>query len=710
MLDHILGRPSTRFRKYQVFCVVLLWSFYLAKFPRHGPPGVRRLSKWLSTRFTMHQAVVVSCVGLYVSRNFARVVGLESPEPLANLYERSFFRATWVTTALDAGFWTAMHLRPKFVRSICEIVFTVYYLVCAEQADEMVKRVRGDLSLDHLRVSWNKPNTPILRFVTKLLRPKLMNWPARRIEIPRPKGSDYTRPTEAWIYFEGSREELLHQDRVILDIPGGGFVAMDPKCHDDKLLAWGAKAKCPVVALNYGKAPEFPYPYALYECYDAYYQIIATRGKCIGLSGEVVPRIIVSGDSAGGNLAIAMTLLLLDSDSQHSSWQPGSKGKNLLPPPEAICAIYPALEMNIGNWMTDEQLALLRRPQQRKENKDLLRRKSEDYRRLTPSTPYASDDEDDSDATVKPTQKPVLERRPTSSQSNRKPTTRLAMSSMISYFNDRILSPEMLRAMILLYIGEHNKPDFATDYFLSPLRAPEELLSKFPRTFLLCGERDPLVDDTAIFAGRLRQAHSLEFKRRQELGLEHEDARFAPNKHVEVHFVPGVSHGFLQFVSVYPAGWQYIHKCARWMRDLFDENDKSFEPASSVASNGAPGSSDYFSYAPSPRSRRNSLSEDSKPLEIPSKLRMTSITSNSSSGSSHRRRGSSTTATTTTSGSGATRSRGRVQRSHSGRKSPAEARHFMISRLSSTEDLVSRRMNGVTQNLGMDSKKEAPGG
>ncbi|KAK4506778.1 hypothetical protein PRZ48_000511 [Zasmidium cellare] len=701
MLDHILGRPSTRFRKYQVFCVVLLWSIYLAKFPRHGPPGVRRLSKWLSKRFTMHQAVVVSCVGLYVSRNFARVVGLESPEPLANLYERSFFRATWVTTALDAGFWTAMHLRPKWIRSICEIVFTVYYLVCAEQADEMVRRVRGDLSLDHLRVSWNKPNTPILKFVTGLLRPKLMNWPPRRIEIPRPKNSDYTKPTEAWIYFEGSREELLHQDRVILDIPGGGFVAMDPKCHNDKLMAWGAKAKCPVVALNYGKAPEYPYPYALYECYDAYYQIIATRGKCVGLSGEVVPRIIVSGDSAGGNLAIAMTLLLLDSDSQHTSWQPGSRGKNLLPPPEAICAIYPALEMNIGNWMTDEQLALLKQPQQRKENKDLLRRKSEDYRRLTPATPYASDDEDDSDATVKPKQKPVLERRPTSSQGNRRPATRLAMSSMISYFNDRILSPEMLRAMILLYIGEHNKPDFATDYFLSPLRAPEELLSKFPRTFLLCGERDPLVDDTAIFAGRLRQAHALEFKRRQELGLEHEDARFNEKKHVEVHFVPGVSHGFLQFVSVYPAGWQYIHKCARWMRDLFDENDKNFEPAS-VASNGAPGSSDYFSYAPSPRSRRGSTSEE-KPLEIPSKLRMTSITSNGST--SHRRRGS-----TTTSGSGATRSRGRVQRSTSGRKSPAEARHFMISRLSSTEDLVSRRMNGVTQNLGMDSTKEAPGG
>ena len=206
-----------------------------ARCDKYGPPGVRRISTWLSKRFTMHQAVVAACVGLYVSRNFARVVGLESPEPLANLYERGLFRATWVTTALDAGFWTAMHLRPGWVRRVCEIVFTVYYLVCAEQADEMVKRVRGDLSLDHLRVSWNKPNTPILKTATALLRPKLMNYPPRRIKIHRPRHSDYREPMEAWLYFDGPREDLLKCDRMILDIPGGGFVAMDPRCHDDKL-------------------------------------------------------------------------------------------------------------------------------------------------------------------------------------------------------------------------------------------------------------------------------------------------------------------------------------------------------------------------------------------------------------------------------------------------------------------------------------------
>jgi hypothetical protein len=75
---------------------------------------------------------------LYLARNFGKLLGLECPEPLANLYSRSYFRATWVTTALDAGFWTAMRIRRKWARDFLSIVFSIYYLIAAEQADEKV--------------------------------------------------------------------------------------------------------------------------------------------------------------------------------------------------------------------------------------------------------------------------------------------------------------------------------------------------------------------------------------------------------------------------------------------------------------------------------------------------------------------------------------------------------------------------------------------
>jgi len=715
--DHVLGRPSTRFRKYQVFTVVLLWSLYLYKGDRNGPKPLRNISQYLSKRLTTWRTLVVFCLTLYVSRNFARVVGLESPEPLANLYTRSYFRATWVTTALDAGFWTAMHLRPKWLKDLASVVFTVYYLVCAEQADEMVRKVRGGLTLEHLRVSWDKPNTPYISAFTKLLRTKKysIRYAPRRLRIHRPKASNYSEPIDAWLYYDGPVSELKQHDKVILDIPGGGFVAMDPRCHDDKLLAWAARTGLPVLALNYRKAPEYPYPYALNECYDAYHTLMSTRGQCIGMSGNAIPKVVVSGDSAGGNLAVGLILMLLQ-ESPHSSYLPGQRGRTL-PLPEALVAIYPALDMNISNWMTDEQMALIKAPERRRTNQAVLRQKSDDYRRLTPDTPYGSDDEDEASSkkssalrrtaskagrmleeepiTSSPISvntspdrpkpslahtvdtSPVSLPKPSSSSKPEALRTRLAMSSMISYFNDRVLSPEMLRSMIILYIGPYNRPDFATDFLLSPLLAPDNLLTHFPKTYLLTGERDPLVDDTVIFAGRLRQAKLQKHQERQELGLIPTSERFEERKHVEVNLIPGISHGFLQFVSVFPDGWKHIVQCSRWMREAFhaaDVRDAS-TPVEERRGN------DYFDYLRHHRRRPTDGSDhEDRPLEMSSLSLPQEING--------RRRGAQRQ-----SGSG-----GRARHPFSGRKSPIATRKSLV-RLASTEDLMGRRMQGLTSGM-----------
>lgn len=586
MIDHVLGRPSVKFRKTQVFAVLAFWAAYLYKGPRHGPPGLRRFSKYFSARLTAWQTLVLTLLYLYTTRNFGKVVGLECPEPLANLYTRSYFRATWVTTALDAGFWTAMHIRPKWLRDFSSVIFTVYYLFCAEQADEKVRKVRGGLTLQHMRVSWDKPNTPYVRAVTDLLRPKLTKYkyPPRELRIPRPQQSSYNEPIKAWLYFDGPLSGLQKHDKIILDIPGGGFVAMDPRCHDDKLIAWAGRTGLPVLALDYKKAPEHPYPFALNECYDAYHTLVATRGQCIGLSGQFMPKIVVSGDSAGGNLAVGLTLMILQSGSTDSRrWH----GESTLPLPDGLVLSYPALDMNIGNWMTDEQMALIKDRRSRHTNRGVIRRKSDDYRKLTPNTPHGSEDEDESDTRTPSKKLAMSPEQPNTAAAHTvdavalqneesKPAhlkTRLAMSSMISYFNDRILTPEMMRAMIILYIGPHSRPDFASDYLLSPLLAPESLLVNFPKTYFLTGERDPLVDDTVIFAGRIRQAKLTQWRERQELGLVSSREQFREEDWVNVMLVPGISHGFLQFVSVFPEGWKYIFRTAKWMSDIFRELD-----------------------------------------------------------------------------------------------------------------------------------------
>lgn len=82
--------------------------------------------------------------------------------------------------------------------------------------------------------------------------------------------------------------------------------------------------------------------------------------------------------------------------------------------------------------------------------------------------------------------------------------------------------------MAILYIGPHRDPDFATDYHLSPILAPSHMLAQFPPLLMQCGEKDPFVDDTVIFAGRVREAKRAR-KVELDLAISGKSARFGEN-------------------------------------------------------------------------------------------------------------------------------------------------------------------------------------
>ena len=584
---------------------------------------------------------------------------------------------------------------------MASIIFSIYYLFAAEQGDEKARKIRSTLTVDHLRVSWNKSSTPYLSMLSKILRPRLARYPPRAIRIPRPPESSYKEPVSAWLYFDGPLSALLRHNKVLLDIPGGGFVAMTPRNHDDKLLAWAGKTGLPVLSLDYKKAPEHPYPYSLNECYDVYHTLIASKGRCIGLSGQERPRVVLSGDSAGGNLAAGVILMILQAGGTDSRrWQ----GEETVPIPDGLILIYPGLDMNIGNWMTDQQMSLIKDRRMRNTNRNVLRRKSEVYSKLAPGTPHPSDE--DEDPFSSPPTNPADTNQPSATQSNsalaashpsasqgtpaapQQMKTRLAMSSMISYFNDRILTPEMMRAMIILYVGPHNRPDFTTDFLLSPLLAPEALLARFPKTYFLTGERDPLVDDTVIFAGRLRQAHYARWLERRELGLE-AAREFEERDHVEVVLVPGISHGFLQFVGVFPEGWRYIFRVARWTQDIF-------APAADAEGDTQQGGARHHRRA---GTGTESSGDEDRPLE----MSMVSSSSSGPAGKAHAQNGHARK------GKDRDGRRGAARRSHnhhadtdaadeSGAGWDSKRSKSSVS-LASEDDLLGRRMKGLAGGL-----------
>lgn len=85
---------------------------------------------------------------------------------------------------------------------------------------------------------------------------------------------------------------------AVLHLHGGGFTTGSPRVYRALASHLSAAVGAPVHVLDYRLAPEHPYPAALQDC------VAAVRELAAG--GPVV----VSGDSAGGNLALALTLAL----------------------------------------------------------------------------------------------------------------------------------------------------------------------------------------------------------------------------------------------------------------------------------------------------------------------------------------------------------------------------------------------------------------
>ncbi|THH32313.1 hypothetical protein EUX98_g1913 [Antrodiella citrinella] len=538
--------------------------------------GLNYLDPSLPERFTPWQIVVSTLTGVYAVRHIDKILGLGSPEPLARLYSPSYYRATWIATGLDAGFATAMEIRPQWLKDICSILFSIYYIIYANEADEKLRKFRAVPTVEMLRTTWEKTTNPYIRALTVMPSVTIR----KKLTLPRPHDATYHRPVTAWLFFAAPEHHLARSTDLILDFPGGGFISMTPEHHEDRLHMWAARTGKPVLSVDYGKAPEYPYPFAIDECFDLYRSLVDSAGKIIGMSGTKL-NVIFSGDSAGAHIAVSVMIKILETQIE-------------LPHPTALVLSYATLDFNFTSWMSPSNLRVLQSEQssgnipslaEQKDHfghisplsmvgdrKPLRRRRSwrDALRTLTSSPPNErpksprlsnvkrtksgqpapllsrrhqssmhieagalADDEDGAEmdfSEMREEDRPLQARvrfNPTTSHSEAGTTppvvritenghmieedgvaigTRLTMTSRTGYFQDRIISPSMMRAMAILYIGPHRNPDFANDYHLSPLLAPSYLLAQFPPLLMSCGEKDPFVDDTVIFAGRVREA------------------------------------------------------------------------------------------------------------------------------------------------------------------------------------------------------------
>ncbi|WP_152227746.1 alpha/beta hydrolase [Pseudomonas sp. SCB32] len=127
------------------------------------------------------------------------------------------------------------------------------------------------------------------------------------LRLYRPEGSS---PSAGW--------------PTLLYLHGGGWVLGNARSHDMICAELAAELGILVVAVSYRLAPEHPYPAALHDSLAVWRWL-----RSDGLDEPVdKQRMLVAGDSAGGNLSAALCLALRDGGE---------------PLPRAQALIYPAL-------------------------------------------------------------------------------------------------------------------------------------------------------------------------------------------------------------------------------------------------------------------------------------------------------------------------------------------------------------------------------
>lgn len=117
----------------------------------------------------------------------------------------------------------------------------------------------------------------------------------RDITIPSEDGG-----IQARVY--SKKTESSAEKPIFLYLHGGGWTIGDINSCADFCQNVAASGMATVVAINYRRAPENPHPAALDDCICAYKWLLQNAGS----QGLGTRNVFVSGDSAGGHLAIAL--------------------------------------------------------------------------------------------------------------------------------------------------------------------------------------------------------------------------------------------------------------------------------------------------------------------------------------------------------------------------------------------------------------------
>lgn len=145
----------------------------------------------------------------------------------------------------------------------------------------------------------------------------------RQFTAPTPasRATDYQIPAEHGDHHIPVRvfhPKEQRRDTVLVFFHGGGWVTGDVDSYTPTCVRMADLTGCVVVSVGYRLAPEYPFPAGLEDCYQVARQLLDDpRPAGIDDPNDIV----LVGDSAGGNLAAVVSLLLRERGDRSATRQ-----------------------------------------------------------------------------------------------------------------------------------------------------------------------------------------------------------------------------------------------------------------------------------------------------------------------------------------------------------------------------------------------------
>ena len=123
---------------------------------------------------------------------------------------------------------------------------------------------------------------------------------------------------------------------------------MSSGSHQNYTRLWANDLNIPIFSIDYRLAPNSPFPDALNDCWQVYYYLIERGCYELGINGGRPPKkVILVGDSAGGNLVAAITIMAIQRNYRA---------------PDGIIMAYPGLNLQKADFSPYGGSLVSRRP------------------------------------------------------------------------------------------------------------------------------------------------------------------------------------------------------------------------------------------------------------------------------------------------------------------------------------------------------------